>query len=43
MTCMMSMVDLVAINVETPMIDNGCSLEKQFNELILMNPKGYYT
>ena len=35
---MMSMGDLVAINVETLMIDRGCSLEKEFIELIRMNP-----
>ena len=35
---MMSMVDLVAINVETPMIDSGCSFEKEFNEFIHMDP-----
>ena len=37
-THMMSMVDLVAIDVETLKIDNGCSLEKEFTELIHMNP-----
>ena len=37
-THMMSIVDLVAIGVETPMIYSGCSLEKEFNELIRMNP-----
>ena len=35
---MMSMGDHVAIGVKTPMIDNGCSLEKEFTELIRMNP-----
>ena len=35
---MMSMADLVAIGVETPRIDSGCSLEKEFTELIRMNP-----
>ena len=35
---MMSMVDLVAINVETPMIDSGCSFDKEFNEFIHMDP-----
>ena len=34
----MSMVDLVAIDVETPWIDSRCSLEKEFSELIRMNP-----
>ena len=37
-THMMSMVDHVAIGVETLMIDSGCSLEKEFIELIHMNP-----
>ena len=35
---MMSMVDLIAISVETLRIDSGCSLEKEFTELICMNP-----
>ena len=35
---MMSMADLVAIGVETIRIDSGCSLEKEFTELIRMNP-----
>ena len=34
-----SMADLVAISVETPRIDSGCSLEKEFTELIRMNPR----
>ena len=38
LTHMMSMADLVAIDVEIPMIDSGCSLEKEFIELICMNP-----
>ena len=38
MTHMMSMADPVAIDVETPMIDSGCSSEKEFTELIRMNP-----
>ena len=37
-THMMSMVDPIAISVETLRIDSGCSLEKEFNELIRMNP-----
>ena len=37
-TYMMSMVDLVAINVETLRIDSRCSLEKEFTELICTNP-----
>ena len=35
---MMSMTDPVAIGVETPRIDSGCSLKKEFTELIRMNP-----
>ena len=35
---MMSMVDPIAISVEILMIDSGCSLEKEFTELIRMNP-----
>ena len=38
LTHMMSMADLVAIGVETPRIDRGCSLEKEFTELIRVNP-----
>ena len=34
---MMSMVDLVAIDIETPKIDSGCSLDKDFTKLIRMN------
>ena len=30
---MMSMVDAIAIGVETLRIDSGCSLEKEFTEL----------
>ena len=37
-THMMSMADLVAISVETLMLDSGCSLEKEFTELIHRNP-----
>ena len=37
-THMMSMVDLVAIDIETLMIDSGCSSEKEFTKLIRMNP-----
>ena len=37
-THVMSMANLVAISVETPMIDSGGSLEKEFTELICMNP-----
>ena len=35
---MMRIGDLVAISVETLRIDSGCSLEKEFTELIPMNP-----
>ena len=38
LTHMMSMVNPVAIGVETPRIDSGFSLEKEFTELIHMNP-----
>ena len=37
-THIMSMVDLIGINVKTLRIDSGCSLEKEFIELIYMNP-----
>ena len=37
-THMMSMADPIVIGVETLRIDSGCSLEKEFTELILMNP-----
>ena len=37
-THMTSMADHVAISVETLRIDNGCSFEKEFNELIHINP-----
>ena len=36
-THMMSMDDPIAISVETLRIDSGCSLEKEFTELIRMN------
>ena len=35
---MMSMADPIAIGVETLRINSGCSLEKEFTELIRMNP-----
>ena len=35
---MMSMVDPIAIGVETLRIDSGCSLEKEFTEFFRMNP-----
>ena len=37
-THMMSMIDPIAIGVETLRIDSGCSLGKEFTELISMNP-----
>ena len=37
-THLMSMANPVAISVETLRIDSGCSLEKEFTELIHMNP-----
>ena len=38
LTYVMSTVDLVVIYVKIPRIDNLCSLEKEFIELIHMNP-----
>ena len=38
MAHILSMVDLLAIGVETPRIDSECSLEKEFTKLIYMNP-----
>ena len=38
-THVMNMIDPMAIYVETLMMDSGCSLEKQYTELIHMNPK----
>ena len=38
LTHMMSMVDPLAISVETSMIDSECSSEKEFTELICMKP-----
>ena len=35
---MMSMADPIAIGMETLRIDSGCFLEKEFTELICMNP-----
>ena len=37
-THMISMADIIVIGVETLRIDSGCSLEKEFTELICMNP-----
>ena len=38
LTHVMSMADPIVVGVETLRIDNGCSLEKEFIELILINP-----
>ena len=38
LTHMMNIVDLVLIGMETLRIDSGCYLEKEFIELIRMNP-----
>ena len=35
---MMSMDDPIATGVKTLRIDNGCSLEKEFTELLHINP-----
>ena len=37
-TYMMSTTDPLSISVETPRIDSGCSLEKNFTKLICINP-----
>ena len=37
-THMMSMADPIAVGVETLRIDSGCSLQKEFTELIRVNP-----
>ena len=37
-THMMNMAYLVAISVETLRIDSRCSMEKEFTELIHINP-----
>ena len=37
LTHMMSIVDPIAIDVETLRINSGCYLEKEFTELIRMN------
>ena len=36
-THMMSMTNLVAIDIKTLRIDSGCSLEKEYTELICTN------
>ena len=38
LTHMMSITNLVSISVEPLRIDNGCTLKKEFIELIHMNP-----
>ena len=38
LTHMMNMTNHVAIGVEIPRVYSGCSLEKEFIELIYMNP-----
>ena len=38
LTHLMSMADPIANSVETSRIDSGCSLEKEFTELIHINP-----
>ena len=37
-TYMMSIYFFMVISVETPRIDRECSLDKEFTELICMNP-----
>ena len=37
-THIMNMADPIVIDVETLRIDNRCSLEKEFTELMHMNP-----
>ena len=37
-THMMGMANHVAISMDTLRIDSGCSLEKEFTEMICMNP-----
>ena len=38
LTHMISVFDLVTIDMETPRIDSGCSLKNKFIELIDINP-----
>ena len=38
LTYILSMVDPITIDVETLRLDSGCSLEKEFTELICTNP-----
>ena len=37
-THMMIVADLIATGVETLKIDSGCSLDKEFSEMICMHP-----
>ena len=37
-TYMISIADLMAISMKTLRIDSGCYLEKEYNELIYINP-----
>ena len=37
LTHIITMVDPITMNEETPMIDSGCSLKKEFTKLIYMN------
>ena len=36
-TYTMSMIDPIAISIETQMIDNECSLQNEFSKLIYIN------
>ena len=38
MTHMMNMADPITIHVETIRLGSGCSMEKEFSELICINP-----
>ena len=38
-THLMSLVDPIVVGVEALRIDSGCSLEKEFTELIYINPR----
>ena len=38
LTRMICVAHPIAFNVETLIINSGCSLEKEFTELICMNP-----
>ena len=39
LTHVMTMADHMAIGVEAPKIDSRCSLEREFTELIWVNPQ----